>query len=236
MATRATYQIDKLTFYCHWDGYPTGAAQRFANMVKAHTVPAAGELHLSSVVDRRGGFAFAFIRGNLDAEPTESHQAHGDTEFRYTLTTEGGGFAKIKVDDVRYDNGRKWRQIYHGDLAEWLNQQRAAMATQLRDYYSRQNIEGDADADALEAIPVIVRAIETRDPGWGTSAFAIYATREDAEKIEANERAFVERFSKPCEGLNGQTWENPNKAQHEKKAQAWLLALGEVTGQGAVPA
>ena len=24
MATRATYQINATTFYCHWDGYPTG--------------------------------------------------------------------------------------------------------------------------------------------------------------------------------------------------------------------
>ena len=39
MGTRATYEIDGAAFYCHFDGYPQGAAVRFAAMVdKLHEV------------------------------------------------------------------------------------------------------------------------------------------------------------------------------------------------------
>lgn len=215
MATRATYQINKTTFYCHWDGYPTGAAQRFANMVKALTV-VDEERNYDPIQDRRGGFEFAFIRGNLDAEPTECHQAHGDTEYRYTLTVEGGGFAKIKVEKGYYGGSRTFKAIWLGDLAEWLNKQRFEFEADLRSYKGKGcGYNGDPVADALDAIPVIVRAIETRDPGWGKSAFAIYATKAEAEKIATRMQAASDQFQS----------DNPNKEHYARKADTWRRAL-----------
>lgn len=72
MATRATYQINGKTFYIHWDGYEDGAAVYLWNM---HQIDAKS----------RGDLAAAFLRGNDSAEFTDSHDAHGDTEFRYTI-------------------------------------------------------------------------------------------------------------------------------------------------------
>jgi hypothetical protein len=119
MATRATYQVENQTFYCHWDGYPAGAAYRFAKMVEALTVPSDKERNLDAVDDRRGGYAFAFIRGNMDAEPTADHEEHGDTEYRYTLT-EQGGRARIKVTERSgYGVDAKWKTIYEGWLIDW---------------------------------------------------------------------------------------------------------------------
>ena len=72
MSTRATYQINNTTFYCHCDGYPTGAGYRFAKMIEALTVPS-GEWSHQPIEPRRGGLEYAFIRGVMDAEPTEGH-------------------------------------------------------------------------------------------------------------------------------------------------------------------
>lgn len=119
MATRATYQIGHNTFYCHWDGYPAGAAERFANMIAAMTVAAADGSRLSAIEDRRGGFAFAFIRGNMDAEPTLGHDAHGDTEYRYTLTTKADGTAIIEVRERNHDSEFRFSGLY--TLDEFIN-------------------------------------------------------------------------------------------------------------------
>jgi len=75
MATRATYKIDGVHFYIHYDGYEEGAAKYFWNM---HCSTDSG----------RGGNAEAFLRGNDLAEFTKSHNAHGDTEYRYDLKGE----------------------------------------------------------------------------------------------------------------------------------------------------
>ena len=79
MGTRATYEIDGAVFYCHFDGYPQGAAVRFAAMVdKLHEVTDYGTIR-----NNGGGMDYAFIRGADDAQPTTSHEAHGDAEYRY---------------------------------------------------------------------------------------------------------------------------------------------------------
>lgn len=99
MSTRATYSFvngTTRTFYCHWDGYPAWAARRFRNALTASfpkellgTDPGPRAWH--NITDRpRGGFAFAFIRGNEDAEPSSGHDAHGDTEYRYTYREKTG--------------------------------------------------------------------------------------------------------------------------------------------------
>lgn len=75
MSTRATYKIDGVCFYINYDGYMDGAAGYFWNM---HHAMGKG----------RGGYAEAFLRGNHLASFTESHDVHGDTEYRYDLAGE----------------------------------------------------------------------------------------------------------------------------------------------------
>ena len=77
MSTRATYHFtatehhQAITFYIHHDGYPAGAAHYFASML--------------ALDNERGGWPCMFLRANDGAEITASHEAHGDTEYRYTL-------------------------------------------------------------------------------------------------------------------------------------------------------
>jgi len=95
MSTSATYNIDGTTFYCHWDNYPAGAAERFIAMVDAMTQPGTdGSYRVTE--DRRGGAAFAFIRGNLDAGPGQDT----GVEFAYTLTTGPGNKITVTMLDV----------------------------------------------------------------------------------------------------------------------------------------
>lgn len=81
MSTRATYKIDGTTFYIHHDGYPEGAAEYFKNALEWP----------DRAPERAPNATFAddFIRANLCAELTPGHDAHGDTEYRYTVTTAG---------------------------------------------------------------------------------------------------------------------------------------------------
>ena len=72
MSTRATYQINDKTFYIHHDGYPEGGA---AYLWRGFNTDA-----------RVYGFPKAFAMANERAEVTEGHDAHGDTEYQYTVT------------------------------------------------------------------------------------------------------------------------------------------------------
>lgn len=108
MSTRATYEIGDLTFYVHHDGYPAGAAAKFADTIGAMTVSANGR-GIDAIADRRGGACFAFIRGNMNAEPTESHQAHGDTEYRYRVTTQDRKLlVSMQIRGRDFDHWGKW--------------------------------------------------------------------------------------------------------------------------------
>lgn len=121
MSTRATYSIGNMTFYCHYDGYPSGAAERFANMVRARY---AAELRQDRypLIDRKGGWAYAFIRGNDDAEPAydNAHTGHGDTEWRYMLAEDRNGVLGMQVThrpDVGTDD---WVLDFRGEFIDWL--------------------------------------------------------------------------------------------------------------------
>jgi hypothetical protein len=67
MSTRATYQFitpsHTTTCYVHHDGYPEGAADYLRDAFTAEQ----------------------FLRKNEHAELTGGHDAHGDTEYRYTI-------------------------------------------------------------------------------------------------------------------------------------------------------
>lgn len=82
MSTRATYGFDQKSnyprrkhfIYIHYDGYPSGAAVYFYNALMNPS---------------KGNFATVFIRANPHAELTDSHDIHGDTEYKYDITGYG---------------------------------------------------------------------------------------------------------------------------------------------------
>nr|MDA3822645.1 hypothetical protein [Bacteroidales bacterium] len=93
MSTRATYKIttekrsiNPVVFYIHHDGYLSGAIQYIEDAV----------LHSNS----RGTLIESFIRANENAEITESHQVHADTEFQYDITEKEDGEIFISALDV----------------------------------------------------------------------------------------------------------------------------------------
>lgn len=90
MSVRATYEFkdprraDKsLTLYGHYDGYPDGAAEKMALMIKA--LYSDNPNHIFFLAEKSGGFSHAFIRGNEDVTITEDKDAHVDTEWHYTV-------------------------------------------------------------------------------------------------------------------------------------------------------
>ena len=80
MATRATYQITTFantsTIYVHHDGYPEGAAEYFRNTL---------ELMRISKRECSRDFVPAFLWANEKSMLTNSHEEHGDTEWRYNI-------------------------------------------------------------------------------------------------------------------------------------------------------
>lgn len=106
MSTRATYEIreggNSHTFYIHHDGYPAGAAVYFQNMLKANGA----------------SLASRFIRGNERAEFTAGHEAHGDTEFKYTLTRTGEKLFITYAE--RQPNGHNWNLSKKMSIADFF--------------------------------------------------------------------------------------------------------------------
>lgn len=136
MSTRATYRINParrdeyarhrgITFYIHHDGYEDGAAVYFWRMLTGDASRGV-----------RGGLAERFLRANLGAEFTSSHEAHGDTEYRYDLEGEDAG-AMLKVSKLnwsKYTGGASdsfevrekrrescWDVVYGGTLAAFID-------------------------------------------------------------------------------------------------------------------
>jgi uncharacterized protein YdaT len=122
MSTRATYRIFQdgasATYYIHHDGYPEGAAQYFK---------AAGEW-----VDARSNqFIDAFLRANDRAEHTESHEVHGDTEYRYDVIADAklcgakGWMDACLIAKERTGNWTEkptWKEFYNGTVGDFIAQ------------------------------------------------------------------------------------------------------------------
>lgn len=123
MSTRATYHFKNeagyeaddgskdVTIYVHQDGYPSGAAFNFLNMLDAES-----SIH--------SGLGTRFIRGNQRAEITESHEAHIDTRYRYTISQDGD----LIVSERKHNpEGRGfeddfWEEFYVGTLKDFIIQ------------------------------------------------------------------------------------------------------------------
>ena len=162
MSTRATYSIAErgyqkrnewgqrqATFYIHHDGYPEGAAHRFAMMIESKVEP--GEEPFSGIGRKNGGWTFAFIRGNDEADMTESHQVHGDTEYRYHVSWADGWMVNQDKQKVCYlhitaekavypympgidtphsewpedAHIRAWKPFFTGDIADFIMKYRS---------------------------------------------------------------------------------------------------------------
>jgi hypothetical protein len=104
MATRATYQFKTQwsgthTVYIHHDGYPEGAAKYLTD----------GDSQAIYKIEN-------FIRNNKRAELTESHEAHGDTEFRYTIQ----GLHILAEERLNWST-KEWSTIYNGCINHFIN-------------------------------------------------------------------------------------------------------------------
>lgn len=113
MSTRATYSFycgsieTEVNFYIHYDGYESGAAGYFAAMLDMGRT--------------RGGWAGSFIRANELAEFTRSHDAHGDTEYRYDVAIESGVLHLTARARKDWAHAPEWRLIFSGPLVEFVN-------------------------------------------------------------------------------------------------------------------
>jgi hypothetical protein len=101
MSTRATYQFisewsGTHTAYIHHDGYPEGAANYLSN----------GEKPITSID--------SFIRANDKAEMTSSHEAHGDTEYRYTV------MAHVLTAEKRVNFTDTFVTFWQGNVADFI--------------------------------------------------------------------------------------------------------------------
>lgn len=230
MATRATYQINATCFYCHWDGYPAGAAQRFAKMIEAMTQAQDDpeRMSIEAIQDRRGGFEYAFIRGVMDAEPTgdrytPGREAHGDTEHHYELRSAPEGSATIDQYDSPFDMHNapsRWRFMGSMDLADWIMKHRAAYEARLKEHANkRPKGEPFNQAEFDSWFPRVLKIEEPREYGH---ARVFYATWEQAAKIATILRTASERFPK----------DNPNHAGYGKRADAWAKAVGTCSAAG----
>lgn len=125
MSTRATYQFyqrhkPNVAVYIHHDGYPEGAAG----------------FYLLPAIQKADGYLTveAFIRANDSAEITGGHDAHGDTEYRYTIDLETGC---IEVWQRRWvGEVAEWRLYSAGPLVDFINKhaQECAPGTEVREH------------------------------------------------------------------------------------------------------
>lgn len=118
MATPATYAINGVKFYCHWDNNLEGAALRLCSMVQMVTQHE--DTH-RGLKDNRGGLPFAFVRGNCDAEPNDANTQSADSH--YDITQEGDVYM------IKHFVGCKGDQrkgpVLDMPLVDFINQQHA---------------------------------------------------------------------------------------------------------------
>jgi hypothetical protein len=94
LATRAVYTFTGFPgapvrhLYLHHDGYPTGAAWRYAQALREAPEPAS--------------FLSAFIHTQPKAEPIETPEQAADAEYRYRLALLPGLDPKLQVQSWRW--------------------------------------------------------------------------------------------------------------------------------------
>jgi hypothetical protein len=201
MSTRATYEVDGRVFYIHHDGYAAGAAFYFAKMIEALTVPESDDRRtIAAIEERRGGPAFAFIRGNTRAEPAfrDAHDGHGDTEHRWKVTSGESGRLMLQHSARRMSDTAP-------AFSPWSERE------PLVDFIRRNGPAWEGG----EPCPAIVAV---QDPSIHWRGRELLATLPHAIAIGKAHRALADRFD------DG----NPNKAEHARQAEAWENAAAEL--------
>jgi hypothetical protein len=109
LATRAVYSftgfpgVPERHLYLHHDGYPTGAAWRFAMALRQRPEPEA--------------FAAAFLASQPGAEPLAAPAQAADAEYRYRVQLLGGDTAPLQVQAWRRLPGGTTWQLRCGPMA-----------------------------------------------------------------------------------------------------------------------
>lgn len=111
MATRATYSFSRpygpqVTVYKHWDGYPEGAADHLTDALTAE----------------------AFIRKHSDSEITAERDAHGDTEWHYSVHHYADRKVLIWVMRRDWRDSDNWITVYDGPIDAWFEQNKREVA------------------------------------------------------------------------------------------------------------
>jgi len=102
LATRAVYSfsgfpgLPERHLYLHHDGYPTGAAWRFAMALRQRPQPEA--------------FAAAFLATQPGAEPLAAPEQAADAEYRYRVQLQAGDTGPLLVQTWRrLPGGSTWQ-------------------------------------------------------------------------------------------------------------------------------
>lgn len=117
MSTRATYQFIKpsgttVTYYIHHDGYECGAAEYLLRGLLHKSPPMA----IHTLAER-------FVRANDRAEITDSHEIHGDTEYRYTVNLKTNTLKAEKRRPLQNTDGKIiFKKIFQGPLEQFVNE------------------------------------------------------------------------------------------------------------------
>ena len=110
MSTRATYEFistvsslePNVVVYRHYDGYPEGAADWLKDVRTAED----------------------FIRKNTEARITQSHDCHGDTDYRYIVTLgQKGSFdivAKQRIVGKRLSWNGSAKEFQNDRVDQWI--------------------------------------------------------------------------------------------------------------------
>lgn len=128
MSTRGTYSFTtmldwqpEVCLYVHQDNYELGAAVKLFKALH----------HLKEKRknrDWRGNLSSAFMRANLSAEFTRSHDSHDDTDYQYSIVehTPKDIVLLIEKTNREFVNGKMESSpsvIYSGQLVDFLVQQ-----------------------------------------------------------------------------------------------------------------
>jgi len=131
MSTRATYKFvsdwaGTHTAYIHHDGYPIGAAGYLSNdaVINKYNRDVMTNPIIAPITNIN-----TFIRANEQAEMTQDHDSHADTDYRYTIAgTYIIAEERVKKDvlvdlaDVDFsDYGREtFKTFWEGDIEDFL--------------------------------------------------------------------------------------------------------------------
>lgn len=116
MSTRATYKFKytdeytpDTTFYIHHDGYQEGASTYFYNAL-IHYINGNSKSLITS-----------FVAANVDKVGfTRDHDAHGDTEYRYTVTDDKDLLVEALDNNILSED--VFNVVFSGTIKDFVNE------------------------------------------------------------------------------------------------------------------